>query len=156
MISIRKASIKDLETIQKLNNKLSKKENEEFDQTVNPVFATTDGGVLYFKKSLEGADNIILIAEEGESPVGYIAAGIYLVGSFRTIPNFCEVENMWVDEQYRSQGIGKQLMQEVEVWAKGMGIARMRVIASYDNKKGINFYKREGFEEYDLILEKDL
>ncbi len=156
MISIKKASIDDLEIIQELNNKLSKKESIDFDTTVNPLFATTEQGTSYFKRMIEDEDNIVLIAKDEGNPIGYIAAGIEKVGSFRIIPNLCEIDNMWIDEPYRSQGIGRKLIEEVTTWANSKGIKRMRVIASYDNIKAINFYKREGFSEYDLILEKDI
>ncbi len=68
----------------------------------------------------------------------------------------CEIDNMWVDEEYRSRGIGKELMSDVEIWAKEKGTRKMRVITSCKNEKRIKFYKREGFSEYDLILEKDI
>jgi len=155
MIIIREATIEDLKVIQDFNNKLSAKENAEFDSTVNPEFATTEGGERYFKKSIESNDRIVLIAEDN-NPIGYLVGVIERVGDFRNILNMCEVDNMWVDENYRSQGVGRQLMDRVEIWAKEKGIKRMRVIASYKNEKGIKFYKREGFSEYDLILEKDL
>ncbi len=156
MTSIRKATIVDLQTIQELNNKLCTKENAEFDPTVNPKFATSDGGLSYFKKALESDEKLVLIAEDNNTAIGYIVGGIEQVGDFRNIPNMCEADNMWIDEKYRSQGIGKQFMSELETWAKSKGIKRMRVVASYKNEKGIRFYKRGGFSEYDLILEKDL
>ena len=156
MITIRKAKTEDLKVIQDLNNKLCAKENKEFDPTVNPHFATTESGERYFRKCLESDDRLVLVAEEDKQPVGYLAGGIEEVGNFRNILNMCEVDNMWVDEKYRSQGVGKQMMNAIEKWAKEKGIKRMRVIASSQNEKGIQFYKREGFNEYDLILEKDL
>jgi ribosomal protein S18 acetylase RimI-like enzyme len=156
MISIRKATIEDLHTIQYLNNKLCRKENAEFDSTVNPDFATSDGGTSYFKKALESDEKLVLVAEDDTTPVGYIVGGIEHVGDFRNISNMCEVDNMWVDEEYRNQGIGKQFMDKLQIWAKNKGVKRMRVVASFKNERAIKFYKREGFGEYDLILEKDL
>lgn len=156
MTSIRKATVEDLQKIQELNNKLCKKENTEFDPTVNPEFATTADGLSYFTDALQNTQKLALVAEDNDQIIGYIIGGIEQVGDFRNIPNMCEVDNMWVDEDYRSQGIGKQLMQQLETWAKSMGTKRMRVVASHTNEKGISFYKREGFSEYDLILEKDL
>lgn len=155
-IQIREATAEDLETIQKLNRKLCVKENTEFDSTVNPEFATTACGERYFKKSLENEDGLVLIAEDNNNPIGYLVGRIEEVGGFRNISNMCEVDNMWIDEEYRSQGIGKQLMNEVKKWSIKKGIKKMRVIASYKNKKGIKFYEREGFGAYDLILEKDI
>ena len=142
MITIKKAIIKDFKIIQDFNNKLCVKENREFDSTVNPNFATSEGGQRYFKNSIESNDKLVLIAKDNDIPIGYLVGGIEPVGDFRTIPNMCEVDNMWVDEIYRSQGVGKKLMDKLQIWAKDKGIKRIRVIASYQNKKGINFYKR--------------
>jgi len=155
-ILIREASLKDLEIIQDFNNKLCVKENKEFDQTINPEFATTESGERYFKNSIEKEERLVLIAEDNGKPIGYIVASIEHVRDFRNISNMCEIDNMWVDEEYRSHGIGKQFMDRIKTWAKENGIGRMRVIASYKNAKGIKFYRREGFDPYDLILEMDL
>ena len=156
MISLRKAKTVDLGIIQDFNNKLCAKEHHDFDLTINPNFAKTEEGESYFKSSIESEKKLVLIAEDEGKPVGYIIGGTQAVGDFRNMANMCEADNMWVDESYRSRGIGKQLMDGLEAWAKEKGIKRMRVLASSKNEKGINFYKREGFREYDLILEKDL
>lgn len=156
MITIKKATIEDLKVIQDFNNKLCAKENQDFDSTINPDFATSEGGLSYFKNNIENSEKLVLLAEDESIPIGYLVGGIETIGNYRNIPNMCEVDNMWVDEAYRSQGVGKQLMGMITTWAKDNGIKRMRVIASYQNEKGINFYKKEGFGEYDLILEKDI
>ena len=156
MITVRKATIEDLQVIQDFNNKLCAKENLDFDSTINPHFATSEGGLRYFTSNIEDNEKLVLLAKDESTPIGYLVGGIETVGDYRTIPNICEVDNMWVDEAYRSQGVGKKLMDTITTWAKERGIKRMRVIASHQNEKGINFYKREGFAEYDLILEKDI
>lgn len=156
MITIRNATPKDLEIILSFNKKLSENENQEFDSTLNPDFSNTEGGQEYFRKIIENRDKLALIAEVNNMPVGYLAGGLEEVGDYRNIPNMCEIDNMWVDEEFRSTGIGKQLLKKAERWAEDRGIKRMRVIASHLNTRGVTFYKREGFEEYDLILEKDL
>ena len=48
-IKIRKASLKDLKIIQELNHKLCKKENEEFDSTINPNFSVSKEGEKHFR-----------------------------------------------------------------------------------------------------------
>jgi GNAT superfamily N-acetyltransferase len=156
MTRIRKATVEDLQTVQGLNRKLGTKEHADFDPTVNPEFATTERGKRYFTNSIENNDRLVLIAEYDDMPIGYIAGGIEKVSEYRTIRSMAEVDNMWVDEECRGRGIGRQLLSEFEVWARGKGTNRMRVIASYKNEKAIKFYTREGFDEYDLILEKDL
>jgi len=156
MIHIRKATTEDLKTILNFNKKLAQKEHGDFDTTVNSEFADTERGQKYFKNSIEGEDSIALIAEVEGAPAGYLVGGIEKVSVYRNIGSMCEVDFMWVDEEYRGKSIGKQLMEEATQWAKEKGVKRMRVIASYSNKKAIEFYKREGFFEYDLILEKNI
>lgn len=155
-IDIRKATIADLQTIQRLNQKLCTKENADFDCTVNPNFPNTQGGENYFRKSIQDDNYIALIAENENEVLGYLVGSIEKVGDFRNIPSFGEVGDMLVEEKYRGQGVGGKLIGEFKKWCLEKGISRIRVIASFDNKKAIEFYKREGFKEYDLILEGDL
>lgn len=156
MPQIHPATIQDLHTLISFNKKLSKKEHQDFDTTINPEFADTERGQKYFRNCIESDTTIALIAKENEVPIGYLVGGIEAVSEYRTIGRMCEIDNMWVDEAHRDKGIGKLLMEEAKQWAKDKGITRMRVIASFDNTKAIDFYKREGFEEYDLILEQDI
>lgn len=156
MISIREAKIEDLVDIQNFNNKLGAKEIIEFDPTIKPEFATTEDGEKYYKEHIESDAKIALVAEDGDKIVAYLVGGIEEASDYRNIGRIFETEDMWVEDEYRSQRIGKQLMDKAEAWAKEKGINKMRVIASYKNEKAIKFYKREGYSEYDLILEKDL
>ncbi len=156
MITIRKATIADLQTILDFNTKLCTKEHKEFDPTINPNFPATERGISYFKRTIEDNDRSIFIAEVGEKSVGYIAGGLEPVGAFRLISNMCEVDNMWVDEEYRSHGVGTQLMDMMTTWAREKGTKRMRVVASFGNNRAIDFYKKKGFGELDVILERDV
>lgn len=97
-----------------------------------------------------------LIVDADDKTVGYLTGGIQKAEDYRNIKFTCELTSMWVDEDYRSRGVGKKLIEEFEKWCKEKSILRLRVVASAQNKQGINFYKREGFEEYNLTLEKNL
>lgn len=155
-MKIRTATKDDLGIITNFNKQLCIKENKEFDSTINPSFATTELGIKYFTKNITSDDGLVLIAMEKDIPIGYLVAEINEVNDYRNINKISELDNMWVDEKYRSKGVGKELINTYENWSKEKGILRTRVIASSKNNKAIDFYKREGFEEYDLILEKEL
>ena len=155
-LHIREALIEDLELIQSFNTKLLSKEHHDFDPTVNQEFAQSDAGKKYLTTNITSESGLVLIAEYDNHPVGFLVCSIEQVSSYRTISQMCEIDNMWVDKAYRNQNIGKELFQTARKWSKQHGIKRMRVIASAQNTQAINFYKREGFEEYDLILEQDV
>jgi len=153
---IRKATIEDLKTVQELNEKLCLKENKEFDSTIIPNYSLTEEGRADFEKCITGEFSITFVVEVEGKVVGYITGGIQEVEDYRNIKYICDLGSMWVDEKYRSEGIGKEFVKEFEKWCKDKNISRLKVTASVQNKKGINFYKREGFEDYDVVLEKFL
>lgn len=156
MITIRKATIDDLETVQSFNTKLGTQEHNDFDLTVNPAFASTTSGERYLRNNIVNDERLTLVALDDNIPIGYITGGIERVGEYRTIPSMVEIDNVWIEEMYRNRGVGKELITQFETWARERGVDRMRVIASHKNQRAIQFYTREGFQEYDLILEKDL
>lgn len=61
---------------------------------------------------------------------------------------------MFVEEEYRSKGIGKSLREEFYNWAEDSGASIIRSRVSAKNQRKIDFDKKEGFEEYEIILEK--
>ena len=67
-----------------------------------------------------------------------------------------EAENMFVLEEFRGQGIGVKLLQEFVTWCKSKDVKRIRTVASAQNTRAIEFYRRAGFLDYDLVLERDL
>lgn len=62
------------------------------------------------------------------------------------IANHAELAVLVVDEQCRSQGIGKLLLQEVENWAKKNRINRISLSSNSKRTEAHRFYIREGFE----------
>ncbi len=155
-MKIRKAGIDDLETLQRFNQELCLKENMEFDKTIDTEYSSTDSAIRYYKKSIENDSYISLIAEEEGVPIGYLIGVIYKSEGYRNILDLGEVQNMYVQEDLRGKGIGSALMNYFKDWCREREVERIRVIASFDNKETIEFYKKVGFNEYDLVLEGDL
>ncbi|MDP3026893.1 MAG: GNAT family N-acetyltransferase [Nanoarchaeota archaeon] len=155
-IKIRKATLKDLKIIQELNHKLCKEENKQFDITVNPDFPVTKEGEEYFKIRIEKDDGCALIASDGEKIIGYLVGGILKPESYRILSEIAELGDMFVLEEYRNKSVGTKLHSSFIDWCGKKGIKRIRVVASAKNLKAINFYKKNKFKEYDLVLERDL
>jgi ribosomal protein S18 acetylase RimI-like enzyme len=155
-ITIRTATLEDLKNIQDLHHKLCIKEADEFDPTVNKEYPLKEEGRKYFEGRITKDDSCAFMAMKDGEAVGYLVGGIVKEDDYRNNIKIAEVENMYVLESHRSKGIGKNLFEEFIKWAKESGAERVMVVASAQNDRAIEFYEREGFEKYDIVLEKEI
>ena len=63
---------------------------------------------------------------------------------------------MFVLDGSRGKNVGGKLVDEFIKWVKLKEVSKITVTASAKNVKVIGFYKKLGFEEYDLKLEKEV
>lgn len=59
---------------------------------------------------------------------------------------------MLIKEKCRGYGIGKILINNFKDYCKENNIDNIKVTASYKNESAIEFYKKNGFNEFDLTL----
>ena len=90
----------------------------------------------YTKNDLEGAIRIGIKDDNGNIIAGLDA----VVTTFKIL----YVSTLFVDEKYRRQGIGKQLIKEMELRAKKLGVNTIR-LDTFD-WQGKDFYKAVGYE----------
>ena len=147
---IRKATLKDLQRIQELNNELFELELENFDKYLIKDWPLSNEGKQYFENAIK--ESFVIVAEKDDKIVGY------LLGEESNIPyyNFkiAELCNMCVDSNYRKQGIGNALYKEFEKSFNEQGITHFIVTASFKNENAKAFYKKMGFEEANLTFTK--
>ena len=154
---IKSATIEDLKRVQELNLMLFEKEYAEFDNTLNRKWTFGEDGTEYFKERITEDAGCVFLAYIDDEIVGYLAGGLMdNKKSYRVLPNSAELENMFVLDKCRDTGIGSKLYQAFVDWSKSKGVKRLRVGASAQNVAGINFYRKNGFIDYDLILETNL
>ena len=116
------------------------------------LVATSNGqpaGVLKFK------------FHDSKFPPGVEAAHVNHIGCwptcrlgllvFSSVENYkckrdeCFIEAVVCEAQFRGQGIGKKLMNAVEVQARNRGCTRMGLYVAADNRAK-NLYERQGYE----------
>ena len=78
--------------------------------------------------------------------IGYLAAtyGFSLEFSGRGIV----IDELFVAEAYRSQGIGRQAIEFVEAFARGQGLHSLTLDVDIANTRGQQFYQARGFQYY--------
>lgn len=153
-IIIREAQRQDLNDILRLNLALFKKEFKEYDKTLNIKWTYSQKGKDYFKKRIINKDGFAAVAVNDGEIVGYICCGLHKNSTRKTTK--AELENIMVIGQYRNQKIGSRLVRIFFTWCKTKKIKDILVTASTKNLSGIRFYKKLGFNDYSLILEKKL
>lgn len=149
---IRRANVKDLESIQNLNSKLFDLEYNNFDNSITLEWPLTLEGKEYFSNAIES--QICFVAEDNSKVIGY------LIGSITECSYIsekrAELDNMYIDINYRNLGIGNKLVNEFKNWCVNKNVKSIIVVASKQNEKAINFYKNNLFEEYNITLKCDL
>ncbi|MEK7626231.1 MAG: GNAT family N-acetyltransferase [Patescibacteria group bacterium] len=153
MITIRKANIGDLKPIQNLSYKLFR--NDE-GRISNLVMDWSQGpeGEKYFTDRIENR-GVCFVAEDDGEVVGYITGEVKKDISWRSV-HISELENIFIEEKYRHQSIGRRLFEELKNWSKENGAQKMTVSPSIPNTSAIEFYKSVGFEPYSLELEMEI
>lgn len=153
---IRKATIDDFKEIQLLNRFLFEKEEKEYDSLLNVDWSFEGEGREYFEKAINDEGKTVFIAEEKGKIVGYLAGTTKKQHIYKDHCLEAEIDNMFVLEQNRDSGFGSKLVEAFVCWAKGIGVKRIEVRASSGNEKGIKFYTKNGFEDFDTVLKLDL
>jgi GNAT superfamily N-acetyltransferase len=90
----------------------------------------------------------VLIAEADGKIVGVLTASwqraIHVPGVYAT------VQDLWVDEDWRSRGVGAELVEAIASQARTRGVSRLEVGLPRETFAAIasteSFYKRNGFE----------
>jgi GNAT superfamily N-acetyltransferase len=153
MVTFRKAEQRDIVLLQSLNYEVFQ-DNQQYDKELNMDWSLSELGKKYYTDMVNDSKSYCIIAEDEGKPIGYIAAGPKELET--VVSKYCEVKDMGVTPKYRSQGIGAQLIEKCSAWAKEKGYQKLYVNSYFANSKAIAFYKRSGFAELDLGLEKKL
>jgi (aminoalkyl)phosphonate N-acetyltransferase len=100
-------------------------------------------------------DHALFIACLDDVAIGWIDVGI--VHHLQSEP-YGEIGGFVVGEQYRSSGIGKQLIAQAEVWMRGRGLRRALVRSQISRDAAHRFYLREGYGRVktSAVFEKEL
>lgn len=96
-------------------------------------------------------NEIVFVAEIKEKIVGYLAGCICEQMSY-IIETFAELDNMCIDEEYRRFGIGTLLINEFKKYCREKKVQNIKVTASAKNSRAIQFYIKNGFEDYNVTL----
>jgi GNAT superfamily N-acetyltransferase len=103
-----------------------------------------------FSALLESPDAFLAIADDGERTAGYVLGFDHR--TFFANGRVSWVEEIMVVEGMRRQGVGRQLMQSFEAWAR----QRQSRLVALATRRAASFYRSIGYEESATYFRKSL
>jgi len=78
--------------------------------------------------------------------VGFITASVRLV--VRYPQPIMQVDELYVDAEFRKHGVGKQLIQTIESLARANNCQRIYIESAFKHELGHQFYESHGYEKH--------
>jgi GNAT superfamily N-acetyltransferase len=97
---------------------------------------------LRLTEAIVSPESSVLVADDDGSLVGLCTA--YLELSSVRFGRRCWVEDLAVDPERRSEGIGAALLDAAKDWARGAGASHLELDSGVDRTEAHRFYEREG------------
>jgi ribosomal protein S18 acetylase RimI-like enzyme len=118
--------------------------------------AESDKTLSYLEQRIANDEAIVFIARVNGAAVGFTL--LYPTFSTVSLSNIWLLNDLYVDESARGNGIASELMDVAELAAKSAGATRVFLRTANDNLpaqslyEGRNWVKDEVFRRYDLIF----
>ena len=91
-------------------------------------------------------DLVVYVAQDGTQSIGYCIVSIYgAIG---------ELDSIFVQPEHRGKGIGTELVTHSLKWLEGQSIETIRVAIAEGNESALGFYRRFGFTERMVLMQR--
>lgn len=87
---------------------------------------------------------------EAETPVGYIVLTFGFSFEYHGRDSF--IDELYIEPQYRRQGIGRRAMQFVEERARELGVSAIHLEVDQGNDPAAELYRRAGYDDHSRFL----
>jgi Acetyltransferases len=91
----------------------------------------------------------IMVAELNQQIVGMCSAQVLVSTAEGGIVAI--IEDLIVEDAWRGEGIGKELLLAMESWAIARGVRRLQLLADRNNLRAMEFYKKMDWKYTQLI-----
>jgi GNAT superfamily N-acetyltransferase len=115
----------------------------------------SENGAAYYMSLLASADNLVLLARDGDEVAGHLVGRFQGPSSVHPI-RVADLESIHVYSAHRGRGVGEQLITAFLAWAVEKGAQRAMVTAYAANDGARRFYARHGFAVRSVTLDLDL
>ena len=123
---------------------------EEF---MSEVEASREKRMKILRKALRNPDYELVVTELDGEIVGFIDQ--WIIHDFAHGARLSYIQNLYITSKHRSKGIGSKLLEEIIRSAENKGVLEIHVVTEFENKPAINLYRKHGFVEESLQLERE-
>lgn len=135
-ITYRIADTCDAEELKRLNDEFNGKDSN-----------TTEG----IREALAREDaETVFVAEAEDRLLGFCCGQLLRSICYRVF--YAEITEIYVEEAYQKQGIGKGLLHYAEDWYRGRNIHDFQLFTGGENLNAQKFYKGQGYRRSDEIM----
>ena len=104
-------------------------------------------------QGLRNLDTVFFLAYFGQKPAGFVQCGLrrdYVEGTDSSPVGY--LEGIYVEPEYRTQGIARALLRACEGWARERGCREFASDCQLDNTQSLQFHLASGFQEANRII----
>lgn len=149
--------------IEKVNNiNAAKKCNElltkllisesKYDKNFRDDYIVTN----YFENKYQNEDSILLIAKEEEDVIGYAYCKINELSGGPIVSKVTLLDGIYIEEDYRKQGIGLKLINECKNWSIEIGADYFEIKVTSENINALKLYEQIGFKDFEHKMRIEL
>lgn len=135
-MEIYQATIEDLEGVSNLFNAY----RMFYEQTTD-----LEGAKGYIQERLENEDSVIFIVKNNQKYIGFTQ--LYPTFSSISMKNAWILNDLFIDPEYRKQGIGEMLLHKAKDYAIKTGAKSISLSTAPDNFSAQRLYEKNGYEQ---------
>jgi ribosomal protein S18 acetylase RimI-like enzyme len=143
---VRKGRLKDAETVTKLWKELHGQHVEYFPNDFGLTKGAFDMHTQWWKTCVRSRTKCTFVVELDKEIIGYLMGGTRKRPPVLKIGEEANVWDVYVNDDYRGIGVGAALMEEFFQWARDKKVSMVTLQVSPPNRRGVDFYKKLGFE----------
>lgn len=106
-----------------------------------------------YEKIIANPNAAFFLAYAEETPIGFAQCQLrhdYVEGTESSPVGY--LEEIYVADEYRKQGVARELLSACESWAKSMGCKEFASDCELNNTQSLRFHLNVGFEEVNRII----
>ncbi|HIH19670.1 TPA: GNAT family N-acetyltransferase [Candidatus Micrarchaeota archaeon] len=152
-VKIRPAVSKDVEVIASFSRKL----NAYLESITEEKYSTNLSDYEHFVgRFLNSPEACVLVAEVDGKVVGHVIVSIKNLREWELEKREGYVEDLFVEDDFRNNGIGSMLLDAGVLWCKNNGLNLLSLNVSVKNETAFALYQSAGFKAHGFAMTKEL
>lgn len=148
---VRVNNVMDAKFCDQLLSKLIQSERQ-FNRNIRENYVVSG----WFEKVFNEENNVIFVAKFDGVIVGYVYCKIISSDNGPTVEHEALIDGLFVEENFRKQGIASALLKKAKEWARTMNVKYLFLNVLDKNKDAMRLYYKNDFEDFEKKLRLEL